>query len=399
MKNNLLKTLIALSVATVSTSAVFAVTPSVTLFQHVGFEGASESFSSSDSDLRDNGIGNDAVSSLQVPQGCSVTLYQHINFEGDSENFTLGHADLRSNSTLGNDIASSIEVACAPVTPSVSLFQHVNFEGTTESFSSDDPDLRDNEIGNDAVSSLKVPAGCEATLFQHINYEGVSETFTAGDVIDLRGNAPIGNDIASSIKVSCGPIIPAPVANNDSGETTVQDTPVTVDVVANDTGDGLTLTSVGSATSGTTSIVNGEVVYTPNSGFVGTDSFTYTVTDSTGAQSQGTVNVTVTAAPAPLEVILYDGSSQSGSQSSFPAGDYPAFTSANGAIGNNDPSSIHIPVGCTVEIFRDPNFALVDANHDTIVLDAGDHDFPISNSSGQMADNSASSMKVDCGGA
>jgi hypothetical protein len=38
----------------------------------------------------------------------------------------------------------------------------------------------------------------------------------------------------------------------------------------------------------------GTITYTPSAGFTGTDTFTYTVVDGTGARGQATVTVTVT---------------------------------------------------------------------------------------------------------
>jgi len=72
--------------------------------------------------------------------------------------------------------------------------------------------------------------------------------------------------------------------------------PVTVDVLANDfdpQGDAQTVTAVGTPTNGSVQIVNGKVVYTPNTGFSGQDTFTYTVTDAQGATDTATVTVTV----------------------------------------------------------------------------------------------------------
>jgi alpha-tubulin suppressor-like RCC1 family protein/subtilisin-like proprotein convertase family protein len=51
-----------------------------------------------------------------------------------------------------------------------------------------------------------------------------------------------------------------------------------------------------SASGGTAEINGSTIVYTPPVDFTGSDSFTYTVRDSRGASSQGTVSVTVTAA-------------------------------------------------------------------------------------------------------
>lgn len=90
-----------------------------------------------------------------------------------------------------------------------------------------------------------------------------------------------------------------PIANPDAA-TTISGTPVTINVVANDTdpdGDALSIPAVGTAAHGTLTLnANGSVTYTPSAGFVGNDSFTYTLRDATGATATGTVTVTVTAA-------------------------------------------------------------------------------------------------------
>jgi uncharacterized repeat protein (TIGR01451 family) len=88
-----------------------------------------------------------------------------------------------------------------------------------------------------------------------------------------------------------------PTATDDEASTGV-DTPVTIDVVDNDNGSQLSLTSVDetSANGGSVEIVDGQAVYTPPPGFVGTDTFTYIVTDEYG--NTATAKVTVTVAPA-----------------------------------------------------------------------------------------------------
>jgi RNA polymerase sigma factor (sigma-70 family) len=92
---------------------------------------------------------------------------------------------------------------------------------------------------------------------------------------------------------------PAPPVANDDTATVDEDGSVTIDVLTNDTGDGLDPASVavtsdpasGSAAENPT----GTVTYTPDPGRSGEDSFTYSVTGESGATSSATVTVTVIA--------------------------------------------------------------------------------------------------------
>ena len=90
-----------------------------------------------------------------------------------------------------------------------------------------------------------------------------------------------------------------PDAQNDSASTQ-EGTPVTLDTLANDSdpdGDTLTITSVEDPDNGTAVISGGQIIYTPDAGFVGTDTFTYTISDGNGGTATATETVTVTAKP------------------------------------------------------------------------------------------------------
>ncbi|HZI65781.1 MAG TPA: Ig-like domain-containing protein, partial [Thermoanaerobaculia bacterium] len=99
-----------------------------------------------------------------------------------------------------------------------------------------------------------------------------------------------------------------PVAEDDSASTP-RNTPVTVNVVTNDSdpnGDPLTVTSVTDPPHGSAvNNGNGTVTYTPDSGFVGNDSFGYTVCDDGTPPlcDTATVAVTVTAPLLPDLVV------------------------------------------------------------------------------------------------
>lgn len=103
---------------------------------------------------------------------------------------------------------------------------------------------------------------------------------------------------------------PAPNALNDSA--TVDGTTATViDVLANDNDNNIDATSVvvvSAASNGGTSVngTTGAITYTANAGFIGTDTFTYTVDDLVAQTSNvATVTVTVNALNTPASSATY----------------------------------------------------------------------------------------------
>ena len=90
----------------------------------------------------------------------------------------------------------------------------------------------------------------------------------------------------------------APIAVNDSATTTTNQA-VTIDVLQNDTdadANPLSVTAVGAAAHG--AVVrnqNGTLTYTPATGYVGSDLFTYTISDGKGGTASGSVTLSVVA--------------------------------------------------------------------------------------------------------
>ena len=104
-----------------------------------------------------------------------------------------------------------------------------------------------------------------------------------------------GCDTATVIIFVEGEVQLPPVAVDDNA-TTDENTAVTIDVTANDVqtnGDPFTLDSFTQPTNGTVTQVGDSLVYTPNTNFAGTDTFTYTICDDDGCDT-ATVTVTVT---------------------------------------------------------------------------------------------------------
>ncbi|MFD0890160.1 Ig-like domain-containing protein, partial [Streptosporangium algeriense] len=89
-------------------------------------------------------------------------------------------------------------------------------------------------------------------------------------------------------------------AVNDTA-TTAEGTAVTVPVLANDTATAPTITGVTRPRHGTATISGNTVIYKPNPGLGGTDTFTYTITTACGT-STATVTVNVTCAREPINL-------------------------------------------------------------------------------------------------
>ncbi len=99
-------------------------------------------------------------------------------------------------------------------------------------------------------------------------------------------------------------VVVAPVANPDTASL-IRNTPTTINVLANDVFDRpanvrSVVIGIAPAHGKATPASNGTILYTPASGYTGTDSFTYTVADTDGRVSNpATVSITVVAPAAP----------------------------------------------------------------------------------------------------
>ncbi|MFO0796199.1 MAG: tandem-95 repeat protein [Gemmataceae bacterium] len=112
-----------------------------------------------------------------------------------------------------------------------------------------------------------------------------------------------------------------PIANPDSGLVPAGAGPTFVDTLTNDTPDPdgsevLTVVAVTQPGNGTAAVAPGGrgVLYTPAAGFVGTDTFTYTINDGNGGPATSTVTVVVRPVPAgqPIFDVIATGTGPGG---------------------------------------------------------------------------------------
>ncbi len=140
----------------------------------------------------------------------------------------------------------------------------------------------------------------------------------------------------------------APVARFDDATTRLGQ-PVTIGVLGNDSdfnGDALTVDSVTTPANGAASInPDGTIEYTPEDGFAGADTFSYEISDSSGATSTASVTVTVTEPPRVTlpdaggdfeitaengRVVVRDGSGSEVGNAQLTAGDSLLINGASG---------------------------------------------------------------------
>lgn len=129
------------------------------------------------------------------------------------------------------------------------------------------------------------------TIYQVFDYD-TSDPYAVP--VLSTGNNAFGNDGAScSLAQTTIELITA----SDDNNATVSGVPVTGNVLPNDMGQDITVTGYTQPSNGTV-VVNpdGSYTYTPNAGFTGVDSFSYTITDANGNTTTATVRITVTAA-------------------------------------------------------------------------------------------------------
>ena len=146
------------------------------------------------------------------------------------------------------------------------------------------------------------------------------QVFPFGDATNY-GDAS-GSDLNNKV-VAMSAVFPSdtsrPVAGLEAVDDTVEggeDAPLKIDVVGNDkapsAGGPLTLQGVNPPEHGQARVDGNQIVYEPSPDYHGPDTFTYTVTDSSGATSTGTVRITLAPAddkPSAVddEVTIADG--------------------------------------------------------------------------------------------
>lgn len=249
-----------------------------------------------------------------VASGGTQIIYTPTTGYSGSDTFTYTLSD-GVNSVTGTVNFSVINTSPQP--PDAVNDSRTAQKNTALTF---DPRTNDTDPNSDTLTVTAVSTASHGT----VSYTGTSVTYTpttgytgADSFTYTISDGNGGTDTATvSITVNA-----PPVATTDT-KTTQVSTPLTFDPRTNDSdsdGGTLTVTAASTPTNGTTSFTGTSVTYTPTTGYSGSDSFTYTLSDGQGGSATGTVNVTVSNAVAD-GTVLYTKSTSGSFSFTIPAG-------------------------------------------------------------------------------
>ena len=147
--------------------------------------------------------------------------------------------------------------------------------------------IRPLTVISQPANGTAIPSGSNIIYTPATDFIGTN-TFTYQLVVDGRTSN------TATVTITVTNATPVSVTNDDIA-TTYQNTPVTISVLNNDVIKGVyqSLTVNSQPANGVATISGNKIIYTPNTGFRGTNSFTYILTTTNGNSNASTVTVTV----------------------------------------------------------------------------------------------------------
>ena len=214
----------------------------------------------------------------------------NADFNG-SDSFTYSATDSGALSVTGTASVTVNPINDAPTATSASITTN---EDTTSAGVT--PSVTDVDTGDTHTFAIVTqPANGTATIVSNQLVYTPNPDFNGSDSFIYSATDSGGLSVTGTASVEVTAVNDAPTATSAS-ITTDEDTTsagVTPSVTDVDTGDTHTFAIVTQPANGTASVVSNQLVYTPNADFNGSDSFTYSATDSGGLSVTGTASVTV----------------------------------------------------------------------------------------------------------
>lgn len=236
--------------------------------------------------------GNDLDTLDLRNQGRVAVLYDDDNPENGTVEYFHDNGDSRGTTRFINIERVILPEGGAPVAnPDTATTP----EDTTIAI-----DVTGNDTDPDGQRVTVTEARAEHGSVTVTNYGYVFYTpdanFNGTDTITYTITDPDGNTSTSTVTVTVTPVNDRPDAVDDFAATALN-TPVTIEVLANDTDiDGDTLTILGEPVSDHGDVVvnaDGSITFTPEAGFTGTAEITYQIDDGNGGTDDAVVRVQV----------------------------------------------------------------------------------------------------------
>jgi PIN domain nuclease of toxin-antitoxin system len=253
-------------------------------------------------DLRIVGVSNATHGSVSLNADGSISFNPALDYFGAATfNYTVG--DGAGGFSVGTATVNIAPVNDAPVAVGESLTLNEDEIATLSvaallandtDVDNTHTDLSIQSVGNATHGSVSLVTtnGVSSVVFEpELNFNGTASfTYTVSD--------GVGGTATTSVSLDFTPVNDAPVVNNElyMGKRNVSYSVSAAALLANDSDvetatANLNLASVGNAQHGTVSLVNGNVVFVPETGYAGRGSFDYVVQDADGGQTTGTTQI------------------------------------------------------------------------------------------------------------
>jgi len=222
--------------------------------------------------------------------------YSNVTLDKSDENYTGTQAEIAVDPT------SFAYLYIFPGSAGEDSFELWNSAGGTPAFT-----ITVEPLGDPVFLTCNPNSGALTSEHQTITFTWDATLWCEGRKENLiRIDAPGATNSPRYIRVTHDMIrIGYPVANDDSVTVKESSTNNLINVLANDSephGLLLTVSEVTPAAHGTVELIEGQVFYTPEADYLGSDSFTYTVDDGRCGTDSATVNITVAATPVEIWV-------------------------------------------------------------------------------------------------
>ena len=306
-------------------------------------------------------VSNTTHGSVNLSSDGSFTYTPNSGYTG-SDTFTYQANDGTANS---NSATVTIDVSAPPNSPPVanddtySTTRDTTLNTAAPGVLTNDTDVDPNTTLTAALVSTPTHGTVNLSSDGSFNYTPNSG-YTGSDIFTYQANDGTANSntVTVTINVSAPPNSP-PVANDDTYSIT-KNTTLNVTalqgVLANDIdidpNTTITAALVSTPTHGTVNLSSdGSFNYTPNSGYTGSDTFTYRANDGTANSNTATVTINVTALPNTPPIAVNDA---------YSATKNTILTEAAPGVLGNDTDIDGNPL--TAKIVADPLHGTVELN-------------------------------------